>query len=124
MKDHPRILAIDDEQMVLTLVKRTLESEGYEVITSSDGSSVQNLIEEHNPALVLLDIMMPGLDGFQVLELIRQHSNIPVIMLSAIHDTDTKGDTLMLGADDYVTKPFRSGELVARIKAKLRRSAL
>ena len=122
MKDHPRILAIDDEQMVLTLVKRTLASEGFEVITSSDGSSVQNLIEEHNPALVLLDIRMPGLDGFQVLELIRQRSNVPVIMLSADREVETKRDTLMLGADDYVAKPFRSGELVARIKAKLRRS--
>ena len=122
MKKHPCIMAVDDEQTILRLLSRTLEPEGYGVIVADNGRSALDLLEEHRPDLVILDIMMPGLDGFQVLDLIRQRSNIPVIMLSARREMATKQDTLNLGADDYVGKPFHAGELVARIRAKLRRA--
>ena len=115
-------MVVDDEQTVLRLLKRTLELEGYGVIVADNGRSALDLLEEHRPDLVILDIKMPGLDGYQVLNLIRQRSNVPVIMLSARREVTAKRDTLVLGADDYICKPFHTGELVARIRAKLRRS--
>ena len=116
-------MVIDDEQIVLRLLKRILEPEGYDVIIADNGTVALELVEESMPDLIILDIMMPGLDGFQVLNLIRRRSNVPVIMLSARREVTTKRDLLILGADDYVEKPFHTGELVARIKAKLRRAA-
>ena len=123
MKRHPYIMVVDDEQTILRLLNRTLELEGYGVIVADNGRLALDLLEEHRPDLVILDIKMPGLDGYQVLNLIRQSSNVPVIMLSATREMTTKRDTLILGADDYVEKPFHTGELVARIRAKLRRAA-
>ena len=122
MKRHPYIMVVDDEQTILRLLSRTLELEGYGVIVADNGRSALDLLEEHRSDLVILDIMMPGLDGFQVLNLIRQRSNFPVIMLSGRREMATRRDTLNLGADDYVGKPFHTGELVARIRAKLRRA--
>ena len=122
MKKHPYIMVVDDEQAILRLLNRTLEPEGYGVILADNGSSALALLEEHTPDLVILDIMMPELDGFQVLDLIRQRSNVPVIMLTARGEVTTLHDALCLGADDYVRKPFRKGELLARIRAKLRRA--
>ena len=122
MKKCPSIMAVDDEQAILSLLKRTLEPEGYRVIVADNGRAALALLEEHKPDLVILDIMMPGLDGFQVLDLIRQRSNIPVIMLTARGEVTTVRDSLSLGADDYVRKPFSTRELLARIRAKLRRA--
>jgi len=122
MKNHPNIMVVDDNQEMLRMLKRTLELEGYDVATAADGSSALALLEEWKPDLVILDIMMPGLDGFQVLDLIRQRSNIPVIMLTARREVTTLRDALALGADDYVRKPFATRELVARVRAKLRRA--
>jgi len=122
MKKRTRVMAVDDEQAILSLLKRTLEPEGYDVVVAADGRSALALLEKSKPDLVLLDIMMPGLDGFQVLDLIRQRSNVPVIMLTARLEATTVRDTLALGADDYVRKPFGKGELIARIRAKLRRA--
>jgi len=116
-------MVVDDEQAILRLLKRTLEPEGYGVIVADNGESALALLDEHKPDLVILDVMMPGLNGFQVLDMIRQRSNIPVIMLTAKREVNTVRDTLFLGADDYVKKPFHSGELLARIRAKLRRAA-
>ena len=115
-------MVVDDEQAILRLLNRTLEPEGYGVILADNGSSALALLEEHTPDLVILDIMMPGLDGFQVLDLIRQRSNIPVIMLTSKTEVTTLRDALALGADDYVRKPFGTRELLARIRAKLRRA--
>ncbi len=123
MKTYPLIMAVDDDQTILSLLKRTLEPEGYGVIVADNGTVALELFEEHRPDMVILDIMMPGLDGFQVLNLIRQRSNVPVIMLSARREVVTRRDTLNFGADDYMGKPFHTGELVARIRAKLRRAA-
>ncbi len=122
MKKHTYIMVVDDEQAILRLLSRTLEPEGYGVVVADNGRSALELLEEHKPDLVILDIMMPGLNGFQVLDLIRQRSNIPVIMLTARREVTTLRDALALGADDYVRKPFATRELVARIRAKLRRT--
>ncbi len=122
MKKPPCIMAVDDEQGILRLLKRSLEPEGYDVILADNGTVALELFEEHMPDLVILDIMMPGLDGFQVLDLIRQRSNVPVIMLTAKREVSAARDALGLGADDYVRKPFYTQELLARIRAKLRRA--
>ena len=122
MKKHPNIMVVDDDLEMLRLVKRTLELEGHDVTVAADGSSALMLFRDREPDLVILDIMMPGPDGFQVLELIRQRSNIPVLMLTARCEVTSLDKALALGADDYVRKPFRPLELVARVQAKLRRA--
>ncbi len=119
-EEKQKILVVDDEQTVRDFLQRALENAGYDVITASDGQEALDKISQLDVNLVLLDIMMPGLDGFEVLERIPPHLNIPVIMLSGISDKNTKMDSLGLGADDYITKPFSAGELLARIQAKLR----
>lgn len=115
------ILIIEDNQDMLQLLKRILEPEGYRVILATDGANGMILLRESKPDLVLLDIMMPGPDGFMTLNSIRQCSNVPVIIVTAKRETETLQRAIDLGADDYVKKPFRPGELLARIKAKLRR---
>ncbi len=120
--EQRRILVVDDEQTVRDLLQRTLEKAGYNVITAANGQEALDKISQFDVSLVLLDIMMPGLDGFEVLDRIPSYLNIPVIMLSGIRDETTKIDSLGLGADDYIAKPFSAGELLARIQAKLRRT--
>ena len=122
MKKRPLIMAVDDEEALLKLLRVNLSLDGFDVVTASNGISALELLEEYQPQLVLLDIMVPGLDGFQVLDGIRKRSNIPVIMCTARCEVNTLRDTLVLGADDYVTKPFSILELEARIRAKLRRA--
>ncbi len=105
----PLVLVVDDEPRVRDVLQRILKQEGYKVITAPDGETALGLIKETKPDVILLDIMMPGLDGFQVLNLIRQYSSIPVIMLTARREVTTARDALILGADDYVRKPFHIG---------------
>ncbi len=121
-KEKQRILVVDDEQTVRDFLQKALENAGYDVITASDGREALDKVSQFDVSLVLLDIVMPGLDGYEVLEHMRQYEDIPVIMLSGIGGETTKIDTLALGADDYITKPFSVGELLARIQAKLRRA--
>ncbi len=116
------ILIIDDDSTILQLQKRILEEAGYDVILAADGVYGMELFEEKKPDLVLLDIDMPGPNGFQVLESIRQKSSVPVIMVTGIRQVDTIPKALILGADDFIMKPFRPSEFVARIRAKLRRA--
>jgi len=116
MKKHACIMVVDDEQAILGLLSRTLEPEGYRVIVADNGSSALALLEEHGPDLVILDIMMPGLNGFEVLNLMRQRSDIPIIMLTGKQEVTSVRDALISGADDYVKKPFHT------IRAKLRRA--
>ena len=123
MKRHPCIMVVDDEPTILRLLDRTLKPAGYDVVLASEGSLVLKLLEQHSPDLVILDIMMPGLNGFQVLRLMRQRSSVPVMMLTARREAETVRDALNLGADDYVRKPFQTLELLARIRAKLRRAS-
>ena len=120
--EQRRILVVDDEQTVRDFLQRTLEKAGYDVITAANGQEALDKISQFDVSLVLLDIMMPRLDGFEVLARMPQDLNIPVIMLSGIRDETTKIDSLGLGADDYIAKPFSVGELLARIQAKLRRT--
>jgi two-component system response regulator VicR len=115
-------MVVDDEKEIRNFLTRALEREGYSVVVSPDGRTALAMMQEHQPDLVILDIMMPDLDGFQVLDIIRQRSNVPVIMLTGRGEMTTLHAALGLGADDFVRKPFHMRELLARIKAKLRRS--
>ena len=121
MNKRPCIMAVDDEPSVLRVLQRALEPAGFEVIPVMNGDSALELMGKHRPDLVLLDIMMPGLDGFQVLHRIREQCNVPVIMLTARREITTLRDSLATGADDFVTKPFSTLELISRIRAKLKR---
>ena len=122
MNDHQRIMVIDDDQEMLKLLNHILEMEGFDTIVVADGDSALTLLNQINPDLVILDTMMPGLDGFQTLDRIREHSNIPIIMLDAGHELESLQKALFLGADDYVSRPISTRSLIARIRAKLRRS--
>ena len=122
MKDKQTILVVDDDPNIAQLVKLYLEKEGYEVNVETRGDDAVNAFQKNPPSLMLLDIMLPGMDGWQVCRAIRQSSSIPIIMLSAKDETFDKVLGLELGADDYITKPFEGKELVARVKAVLRRS--
>lgn len=122
MKRNQLILTVDDDEEMLRMLTRILELEGYDVAIAADGRAAVTMLEEHKPDLIILDIMMPEMDGFQVLDIIRQRSNVPVIMLTAKCEVTTLRDALVLGADDYMRKPFRTRELLARIGAKLRRA--
>jgi DNA-binding response OmpR family regulator len=117
-----KILAVDDEPLYLRLLKVNLEPEGYEVITASDGEAALDLVATKQPDLVILDVMMPKLDGITTCERIRQFSNVPIIILTARGEEQDRVRGLNVGADDYVVKPFSVTELVARVRAVLRRA--
>lgn len=116
-----KILVIDDEKAIADIIKFNLEKEGYSVETAYDGEEGMEAVKKYIPELVILDVMMPKKDGFQVLKEIRMSYNLPVIMLTAKEEEVDKVLGLELGADDYITKPFSMRELVARVKANLRR---
>ena len=116
-----KILVVDDDKNICELLRLYLEKEGYNVILSHDGSEAVVKFNALNPDLILLDIMLPGLDGWQVCREIRKKSNVPIIMLTAKGETFDKVLGLELGADDYVVKPFDTKEIIARVKAVLRR---
>ena len=119
-----KILIVDDEKNIVDIIAFNLKKEGYTVITAADGEEgVQKAMEE-NPDLILLDIMMPKLDGYEVCKKIREKKNTPIIMLTARAEELDKVLGLELGADDYVTKPFGVRELMARVKANLRKSVV
>jgi DNA-binding response OmpR family regulator len=123
LKPKPCILAVvDDDVQVLHLVRRTLETGGYRVITADSGEAAMDAFEQKPPDLVVLDIMMPGIDGYAVCKHIRTLSLVPIIMLTAIGGDAEQARGLAAGADDYVTKPFSVELLLARVRAVLRRS--
>ena len=117
------ILVVDDEPTMTRLVRAELQSEGYAVVTVASGEEALARLEEDHPDLVVLDLMMPGMDGFETLRRIRTESQLPVIMLTARAGDADKLRGLQSGADDYITKPFNPEELSARVAAVLRRSA-
>jgi len=121
-KPKPCILAVDDDVQVLHLVRRTLEMEEYRVITAATGEAAVAAFEQQLPDLVVLDIMMPGIDGYAVCRRIRSSSQVPIIMLTGMGSDEEKVRGLDVGADDYVAKPFSVEELLARVRAVLRRS--
>jgi len=116
-----RILLVDDDSHLVPLIQRGLAYEGFEVYTAMDGQSGLAAARTHQPHLVLLDIAMPGLDGFEVCRRLRLHDDLPIIMLTARDEISDKVNALNLGADDYLPKPFAFDELLARIRAVLRR---
>ena len=118
----PNILAVDDEVQTLHLVRRILELEGYRVITAGSGEAALDAFQQQLLDLVVLDIMMPGIDGYDVCRRIRSFSQVPIIMLTAKGSDEEKVKGLDAGADDYMTKPFSTKELLARVRAMLRRT--
>lgn len=116
-----KILVVDDEQSIVEIIAYNLKKEGFNVICAEDGERALELFSSENPDLILLDIMMPKIDGYTVCKTIRQTSDVPIIMITARADEIDKVMGLELGADDYVTKPFGNRELIARVKANLRR---
>jgi two-component system alkaline phosphatase synthesis response regulator PhoP len=118
---NEKILVIDDEEKILNLVTSYLEKEGYEILTAQDGLSGLKIARAFKPDIIVLDILLPGMDGIELLSQLRRESNVYVIMLTAKTEETDKIVGLSVGADDYVTKPFSPRELTARIKAALRR---
>lgn len=121
-ENHELILVVDDEPRMTRFIRMNLELEGYRVIEAHSGLEALEKARTELPDLVILDVMMPELDGFETLEMLREVSNIPVIMLTVRSDEEDKVRGLELGADDYVTKPFGARELASRVKAVLRRT--
>ncbi|MGO2605403.1 MAG: response regulator YycF [Leuconostoc mesenteroides] len=115
-----KVLVVDDEKPISDIIKFNLTKEGYDVVTAADGQEALDMYNDENPDLVLLDQMLPEVDGIEVLRQIRSKSDVPVIMVTAKDSEIDKVLGLEMGADDYVTKPFSNRELVARVKANLR----
>ncbi len=116
------ILVVDDEERMARFIRLNLEHDGFQVVEAYRGMAAIQVLRDAMPDLVLLDVMMPDLDGFEVLKLIREVSSVPVIMLTAKGEEDDRVHGLELGADDYITKPFSPRELVSRVRAVLRRT--
>ncbi len=122
--DERCVLIIEDEQAIVDILKFNFQKEGYKVLEAMDGQTGLDLALSENPDLILLDVMLPRMDGFEVCKKIREKSNVPVIMLTAREEEVDKVLGLELGADDYMTKPFSIRELTARVKANLRRTSI
>jgi len=122
MTPTTKILVIDDDTAITELMGMLLKTFGFEVITTNIGEEGVRLAREANPSVILLDLMMPDLDGWQVCKAIRQFSNVPILILSAINDPRMVASVLDVGADDFLVKPVPSGVLVANIKKMIRRN--
>src|SRR5690606_36983219 len=116
------IMIVDDEERIIQLAQMYLEQEGYAVTSAQDGTSAYQQIMQDEPGLIILDLMIPGIDGWELCRRVRASSDVPILMLTARSDDIDKIVGLELGADDYLTKPFNPRELVARVKAILRRT--
>lgn len=116
------ILVVDDEPRMIRFIRMNLELEGYQVVEASNGIDALDEVRKHMPELVIMDVMMPKMDGFETLRLLREISTVPVILLTVRSDEEDRIHGLELGADDYITKPFSPRELVSRVNAVLRRA--
>ncbi|GMX61793.1 envelope stress response regulator transcription factor HitR [Paenibacillus elgii] len=116
-----KILVVDDDPHIRRLVKMIMRGEGFEVLEAADGARAMRALEATKADLVILDIMMPGMDGWELCRELREHYDLPLLMLTALGDTEQKVKGFDLGTDDYLVKPFESRELVARVKALLKR---
>ena len=119
--NQPKILVVDDDKEIVGAIKKRLEMEDYEIITAYNGLEAMDVLMEQDVQLLIIDVMMPKMDGLSATMKIRESKNIPIIILSAKTEESDKILGLSMGADDYVSKPFRPDELVARVKSKLRR---
>ncbi len=122
--DQTSILAVEDDPQILTLIQLVLGKEGYDVPSAGSGEDALDFLKDNDPALVLLDNRLPGMDGFTTCRHIRNFSEVPIIMVTAMDQLDDRILGIEIGADCYVTKPFLPNELVARVKAVLRRSTM
>lgn len=120
--ERRRILVVDDEERMVRFIRLNLEHDGFLVLEAFNGRQALEKMRDETPDLILLDVMMPDIDGFEVLKMIREISNVPVIMLTAKGEEDDRVRGLELGADDYITKPFSPREMISRVKAVLRRT--
>jgi two-component system, OmpR family, alkaline phosphatase synthesis response regulator PhoP len=116
-----KVLVVDDDVKTVELVKLYLNRDGYRVITSSEGNEALRLARENSPDLIVLDLMLPGIGGLDICRILREESDVPIIILTALTTDDDRLKGLDIGADDYVTKPFSPRELAARVRAVLRR---
>jgi two-component system KDP operon response regulator KdpE len=123
MAERSRILVVDDETQIARVLKTALSSQGYEVKTAGEGETALNLAIDWIPDLIVTDLSMPGMTGIELCRLVRERSQVPIIVLSVRGEEKTKVEALDAGADDYVTKPFSVSELLARVRANLRRVA-
>jgi len=123
MRRVSTVLVVDDEPSVRDVVVRYLKQEGYDTLEAGDGDTARELLETQTPSLIILDLMLPGMDGLTLCRWIRERSELPVIMITALGEETDRLTGLEVGADDYMTKPFSPRELVARVKAVLRRSS-
>ena len=123
-KEIKKILIVDDEQAIIDVLVYNLKKEGYETLEATDGVTAVNMALEQKPDLMLLDIMLPKLDGLSVCKRVKNYLNIPILMLTAKDAEIDKIVGLELGADDYITKPFSVRELMARVKANLRKNEI
>lgn len=119
---NKRILVVDDEERIVRFIRLNLEQDGFQVVEAFTGKQAMEKLCQSLPDLILLDVMLPDLDGFQVLRMVRENHDVPIIMLTAKTEEDDRVRGLELGADDYVTKPFSPRELVSRVRAVLRRT--
>ena len=122
--EHPSILIVEDDPQILRLLQFILDKEGYEVTVAASGEEALELLQDALPSLILLDNRLPGIDGFTTCQRIRQFSQVPIIMVTVMDDLTDKMYGIEIGADVYITKPFLPTELVARVKAVLRRSGM
>ncbi len=122
IQEQERILVADDEASIRRILETRLKMVGYEVITAADGEEALEAYQKHNPDLIILDVMMPKMDGYGVTREVRRNSDVPIIILTALGDVSERITGLELGADDYVVKPFSPKELEARVRAVLRRT--
>jgi two-component system alkaline phosphatase synthesis response regulator PhoP len=119
---HELILIVDDEPRIVRLARDYLEKNGYRVVVANDGQSALTVARREKPDLIVLDLMLPGMDGREVCKILRRESDVPIIMLTALAEEVDQVTGLEIGADDYITKPFSPRALVARVRAMLRRS--
>ncbi len=122
LERHPKVLVVEDEESLLFTLAHNLKREGYQVLTAARGDDGLRLAREKQPDLIVLDVMLPGIDGIQVCRMLRRDSDVPIIMLTALGGEGDRVAGLDTGADDYLAKPFGMRELMARIRALLRRS--
>ncbi len=124
MNNRQRIMVVDDDQDMQRLLNRTLELEGFDTIIVADGDSALSLMDKAKPDLIILDTTTPDDESFQTLDHMREHSNVPIIMLTSEYEVELLRKAMSLGADDFIRKPFGMRSFIARIRAKLRRSRL
>src|SRR5271157_5044046 len=124
MHTRPHILVVDDEPQITRVLRTTLNAQGYDIRVANDGETALEIVKDFTPDLVITDLMMPNMNGIELCRRLRKTSNVPILVLSVRGEERSKIEALDSGADDYITKPFSTGELLARVRAALRRAPI